>query len=157
MTGNSALLDSSLHIIDEEIHFCSRYKVRMGNMAIRIFILQKKGERGLRFVDSLDANTFSKIYQKDIYRDVFIAMDAEKTGNLEKRDLAYQHSLDEISNYVTLHPENKEAIADLFYLKIKLEDQEKVVSEIKRYMVSSAIKDSVFWEGLMNTVRSIPQ
>lgn len=154
--NNRQVLDTALSIIDRDLSFCNSYKIQMGDMKIKVFLLTKNFERGQKFIDSLSEDDFDKKYQKALYLATFSEMRAESDHVvLNKRDI-YTSTIEKIQSYLLSHPSDRIAVADYFSLKAKVNDREKVVEEISVFRKKQTISDSLFWDGLINSVRELP-
>jgi hypothetical protein len=149
--GDRRKLDTALTIIDENIQACPDYKNRMVNLKIRLMILTKAYASGYRFIDSLEGEKFDKSYKKSFYLKSFRAMELNEQGDSVNRDKLYRDIVDDILPYIKEHPSDNEAVADLFFTKVKVEDKAKVLKEID-FMKHQQGNDSLFYEGLKTAI-----
>lgn len=150
--ADQSKLDTALYIVERNINVCPDYDTRMVNLKIRMLILLKADDRGYKFVDSLDENKFDKPYKKSLYLKNFKAMGLEKRGDSLSRNHQYLEIIDDVLKYIKLHPSDKEAIADLFFIKAKVEEKSKILKSIDTMRRQSKDDDSLFYEGLKSLV-----
>lgn len=145
-------LDTALYIVEKNINACPDYNVRMVNLKIRILILLKAYDRGYKFIDSLDEEKFDKPYKKSFYLKSFRAMGLESQGDSVNRNKQYLGIIDDVLGYIKLHPSDREAIADLFFIKAKVEEKSKVLESIDIMRRQGNVSDSMFYEGLKSAI-----
>jgi hypothetical protein len=158
--ANPKKLDSALFIVENNLESCRDYYTGVVSLKIRLLILLKAYDRGYKFVDSLDLERFDKPYKKNLYLRNFKAMKLDSSGDLANRDKEYFGMINDINEYIKKHPQDKEAIADLFFIKEKVENKAKILEEIRIMQRQNKIGDSLFYESLksilMNKETSVP-
>ncbi|MRG44839.1 hypothetical protein GFS24_06920 [Chitinophaga sp. SYP-B3965] len=144
-------LDTVLSIIDENINACPEYEVKMVNLKVRSLTLLKTYDRGYKFIDSLDEAKFDKSYKKKFYLANFKVMALESAGDSAGIYKQYKKIIHEISEYVAGNPSDKDAIADLFFTKVKIESKPEVLRDLELMRQKNSI-DSNFFDGLKTAI-----
>lgn len=148
-------LDTALAVIEGNISVCPEYEARMVNLKIRLLILLKAHDHGYKFIDSLDEAKFDKSYKKNFYLKSFKAMEFESTGDSININKQYKEIVYDISEYLTKYPSDKEAIADLFFTKVKIENKQEVLRDLKLMQQKNDNIDRDFFDGLKTAVFEI--
>jgi len=151
--GLSTHLDTALYYANQ-LNASSQYKVRGVNLKLTLYMLSKKYEAGYEYVDSLLERDFNRSYQKNQYKKTFKALLFEKQNNISSRDSCYKEIVVEIEKFINENPLDKNAITDLFYVKLKFEDKDKVINEIT-LMQSQKSNNNDFLETLKETINSM--
>lgn len=123
-------LDSALAIIDGNLARCTEYKTRMTSLKIDLLLLRKDDEKAYKFIETLDPGGFDKPYRQKYYLNAMKANMLEQKGDTLGRDAYYWKSVDELEAFLKKNASDVTAISDLFYLKVKLEKKEKVLSDL---------------------------
>lgn len=151
--GLSSHLDTALYYANQ-LNTCSEYKVRGVNLKLTLYMLSQRYEMGYKYVDSLLEKDFNRPYQKIQYKKSFEALLFEKQNNIASRDSCYKEIIIEIEKYIKKNPLSKDAIVDLFYIKMRFEEKEKVINEIN-LLKSEKSYDKDFLETLKETINSM--
>ena len=122
--GNQKKLDTALYILDKNIDACPDYNVRMVDLKIKLLILLNASDRGYKFIDSLDVNKFDKPYKKGLYLKNFKVIGLDSPADSVNRIKLYQEMINDLLGYLKNHPSDKEAIAELFFIKIKMDEND---------------------------------
>ena len=150
---SSSHLDSALYYANQ-LSACTEYKVRAVNLKITVYTLLKKYEMGCKYLDSLNVTDFSLPYQKTLYMKTFEGLSFEQRDDYTKRNACYKEIVAEIERYLNTNPLNKNAIADLFYTKLKYEEKKVVINEIN-LMQSQKKNDKEFFDALKETINAM--
>ena len=117
--------------------------------------LLKQYEHGYKYVDSLQMDDFRISYKKIMWHNYFLAQDYESKSDTVNRNKNYNEIIKTIENLIQQENLEKskideEAYADLFSIKARIMDKEKIHSELdvlaKRYP-----EKKEFFEDLKNT------
>jgi len=100
---------------------------------ITLLLYQKKLAVGKAFISTLDSSQFQRPYMKTMYVNFIDALIYNRTHELELRNSTMQKAVDSVLGFLKSHPKNKDAIADLFSLKMYSELPQKVFSEMDEY------------------------
>ncbi|ATL49591.1 hypothetical protein COR50_21770 [Chitinophaga caeni] len=150
--ADQEMLDTVLHIVQKNINDCPDYNVKMVNLKIRVLILLKEYDLGYKFIYSLDEKKFEKPYKKDFYLKSLKAMELESQGDSASRNEQYLGIIDDVLRYINLHQSDKEAIADLFFIKAKVEEKSRVLESLDIMRDQGNSGDSMFYEGLKSAI-----
>ncbi len=150
--------DSSLYLAlnytDKAFPLCPEFKDRLANLKITLLMLLHEYNTGYEFVNTLNDNDFAKSYKRSLYLETFKALSLEVQGDTIGRDSCFNELEKEIEIYVSKHPLDKDAIADLFFTKIKHIDTEIVIREIGLLQENNK-EENEFFEGLKETIRAM--
>lgn len=155
-TNNDSCLHQSLNFTEEALSFCPEYKVRLVDLKITLLILLHEYEKGYEFINLLNENDFSKPYKKNLYLKTFKALSYDAKGNLLGRDSCLKEIEAEIGSYISEHSLDEEAIADLFFTKVKHIKKELVIKEIDSLQEKNK-KDTEFFEVLKESIMDMPK
>lgn len=145
-------LDTALSTIDANISNCSEYEAKMVNLKIRLLILLKSYDRGYKFIDSLDEAKFDKLYKKKFYLKTFKIMELENNGDSASIKEQYKEIVSDISRYLIKHPSDKEAIADLFFTRAKVESKSDILKDLEIMRKKDKSIDSNFFSALETAI-----
>ncbi len=156
LDSNKIELTESLLLADTALLNCVDYKVKFINLKITLLMLLGKYEEGALFIDLIAKEDFEKPYEKSLFSNTFRALMLEKQGNIFSRDSCYQKATLEIEEYLKINPDDKNAILDLTYTRLKYIDILTVLSELKKSQNQNA-EDYDFYEALIETIKTIPK
>lgn len=156
MKGNEKSLRLSLKITESIYGSCPDFKEQLTNLKITLLMLLKDYEKGFKFVSSLDADKFESAYKKNLYLKTFKALTLEERGDTLKRDELLQELVNEIQNYIDNNSSDKNAIADLFYTKIRFKSENEVIEEIEQ-LQQKDIDNKDFYEALKESIKFVPK
>jgi len=151
--------DSSLYLAlnytDKALPLCPEFKGRLTNLKITLLMLLHEYNTGYEFVSTLNVNDFAKSYKRSLYLETFKALFLEVQRDTLGRDSCFNELEKEIEVYISKHPLDKDAIADLFFTKAKHTDIEIVIKEIELLQKKNK-EENEFFEGLKETLRVVP-
>lgn len=156
LDNDEANLKLSMAIIEKGYNLCPDFESRFVDLKITLLLLMKEYERGYSFIDSLEESSFEPSYKKVLYLKTFKALSLEKKGDIAGRDGHFEELVGEIEDYISSNPSSEEAIADLFYTKLRFEEKEKVIREIELMQSSSHIDDKEFLNALKESIKAAP-
>lgn len=155
-TNHDICLHESLNYTEEALSLCPEYKVRLIDLKVTLLMLLHEYKKGHEFINSMNINDFVKPYKKNLYLKTFKALSFEAQGDMLGRDSCFKEIEAEIKSYISEYPSDKEAIADLFFTKVKHIKTELVIKEIDLLQEKNK-KDTEFFEGLKETIIAMPK
>jgi hypothetical protein len=156
LVNNDSSLYSSLGYTEQALSSCPEFKGRFTDLKITLLMLLHEYEKGYKFVNALNVKEFSKPYKKSLYLKTFKALSLENQGDTLGRDSCFNELEAEIKSYMSKYPSDKDAIADLFFIKVKHINTELVIKEIDLLQKKNK-KDAEFFEGLKETIKAMPK
>lgn len=156
LTNNNGCLRQLLNYTEKVSLLCPEYRTKFINLRITSLMLLQEYEKGYKFVNSLNINDFAKTYKKSMYLKTFKALSFKVQGDTIGRDNCLKEIETEIEDYISEHPSDKDAIADLFFTKIKHVNMEIVIREIE-LLQKKERKNVDFYEGLKETIKVMPR
>jgi len=109
---------------------CNSFKYKVFNTKITLFMLLNEYSAGIEYVKTLNSTDFHNKYQKNMYLKSFEAMLCEAQGDTIKSNNLYREIISEIQLYLD-KTTSKEALADLFVIKSKIETKAEILKEIE--------------------------
>lgn len=155
LTDNDSCLHQLLNYAEEASMVCPEYKIKLTDLRITSLMLLQDYEKGSELVNSLNINDFVKPYKKSLYLKTFQSLSFEVKGDTLGRDSCLLDIEREIEFYISEHPSDKDAIADLFFTKAKHMNVEIVIKEIE--LLQGKDHENIdFFEGLKETIKAMP-
>lgn len=109
---------------------CNSFKYNVFNSKTTVLILLKEYSESIEYIKSLNAADFSRAYQKNMYLKTYEAMQCEVQGDTATGNKLYREIIAEIQSYSD-KTSNQEILADLFFIKSKVETSEQIIQEIE--------------------------
>lgn len=100
---------------------------------VSIFLYKAKLDEGRKYVESIDTRLFPRPYMKEMYVNFFDALILNRKRDIEQRDASMKKAVESVENYLDTHSKDKDAISDLFSLKMYSEPGEKVFADMEAY------------------------
>jgi hypothetical protein len=154
--SNKVYLDTAYYVVEKVYGTCPEFKSRFTNLKISLLLLRQEYESGYRFVDSLEENEFRQSYKKKLYLKTFQALTFEQQGDTSQRNEYFEKLVVEIEIYISVNPSDKDAIADLFYTKLKFKEKAEVKREIDS-MQTKRNNEKDFFNALKEAISASPQ
>jgi hypothetical protein len=98
---------------------------------IGVFILRRKFTAGYAFVQKTDSLQFERPYQKKMYLNFFLSFILNEKKEYLQRNKCLEATVGGIAAYCKKYPQDNEAVADLFSMKMYCEPLDKVWNEIE--------------------------
>lgn len=156
LTNNDSCLNQLIVYAKENSSICPEYKIKLTELTLTALTLLYEYEKAYALVNSLNINDFSKAYKKNMYLKTFKALTFEIQGDTLRSDSCFKEVVTEIESYILEYPSDKDAIADLFFTKVRYNNIEIVIKEIELLREKNSI-DVDFFEGLKQTIMSMPE
>lgn len=100
---------------------------------VSLFLIKGRLEEGRQYVNTLDSMQFPRPYMKEMYLNFFDALLLNKKRDIENRDASMKRAVASIERYLDKHSNDKDAISDLFSLKMYAEPEAKLFEEMSAY------------------------
>lgn len=101
------------------------------NTKISLYLLLGDSKKGVTYLETIAEDRFYKPYQKEMYLNSILALNEKDSL---KREILYKQAIDGIDHYLLKHSSDDQALADLFYTKLRFKPLDSVLSDIERYM-----------------------
>lgn len=173
INGDTSNLDSAVYYIDKALSLssCEKYQGLLSLRKIGILSIKRDYPNALTFIDSLNNNLYSNLpYFKDLLRDRFKAMEAQKKGNKVMRDYYLKSIVKLLENYLSenstkidsllkssdankiLGTSQATAFTEYYYYKSILVGKEKIIDELQMQQKSKRLNKG-FYDYLISYLR----
>ena len=137
------LLEKALDILDST----SINNNQIVNTKISLYFLLKKYKEGISFMNAIPVDRFYRPYKKEMYIKSMLALNE---GDPLKRHFYYEQAILSINSYLSNNPKDDQALADLFYTKLRFESRDKVLQYLDEYLKTN--KNEEFLELLRQSI-----
>jgi hypothetical protein len=101
---------------------------------VTVYLLRAQLDPGRQYVESMDARQFPRPYLKEMYRHFLDALKYNKQREVENRDASMKKAVESVEQYLSTHSKDKDAISDMFSLKMYSEPSGKLFSDMDAYV-----------------------
>ena len=101
---------------------------------VTVYLLKAQLDEGRQYVERVDARQFPRPYLKEMYRHFLDALMYNKQRDVENRDTSMKGAVASVEQYLSTHPKDKDAISDMFSLKLYSEPSEKLFADMDAYV-----------------------
>jgi hypothetical protein len=130
-THDAAQLDAAAHYLDSA---AIQKNLQKFVVVPKVSVFLSKGnlEDGRKYLETVDAKLFPRPYLKEMYCHFFDALiqNQKKDPN---RETSIQQAIAVVEDYLKTKPKDKEAISDLFSLKMYSEPEAKLLADMAEY------------------------